>query len=144
MKKRYAFLTGIAISMIFGAVHAQTLNPDSMLGDTSPAEPAPEVQPAPQQPPQGMPQVFDYPITLKCMSMGDMRSLVELQFGQLPLAFGYNAMAQQQDNAFDGTIIVRNDTTGSYSIIIVSRANNAACIVAVGTELQLKSEQNTE
>ena len=144
MKKRYAFIAGLAISMIFGAVHAQTLNPDSMLGNTPEPEPAPEVQPAPQQPPQGAPQMFDYPITLKCMSMNDMRVLLEQGMQQFPLGFGYNGLAAQQNNPFDGIVLSRNEQTGYYTVAVLSRENNAACIVAVGTEFSLKSEQNTE
>ena len=144
MKKRYAFIAGLTISMIFGAVHAQTLNPDSMLGNTPEPEPAPEIQPAPQQPPQGMPQMFEYPITLKCMPMGEMRGMLEQGMQQLPLGFGFNGFAAQQNNPFDGVVITRNEQTGYYTIALISRANDAACIVAVGTELRLKSEENTE
>jgi len=142
MKKRYAFLTGIAISMIFGAVHAQTLNPDSMLGDTPPAEPAPEVQPEAPQPMPGMFQ--DVPITIKCSSVGAVRNLLENALNQQVLAMGFNGLAAQQGSPFDGIIITRNELTKEFTIVLMSGANNAACIGAVGTELRLKSEENTE
>ena len=142
MKKRYAFIAGLAISMIFGAVHAQTLNPDSMLGDTPPAEPAPEVQPEPSQP---MPSMFqDVPITIKCSSVGAVRNLLENALNQQVLAMGFNGLAAQQGSPFDGLIITRNELTKEFTIVLMSGANNAACIGAVGTELRLKSEENTE
>ena len=146
MKKRYAFLTGIAISMIFGAVHAQTLNPDSMLGDTLPAEPAPEVQPEVQpEAPQPMPGMFqDVPITIKCSSVGAVRNLLENALNQQVLAMGFNGLAAQQGSPFDGLVITRNELTKEFTIVLMSGANNAACISAVGTELRLKSEENTE
>ena len=142
MKKRYAFIAGLAISMIFGAVHAQTLNPDSMLGDTPPAEPAPEVQP---EAPQRMPSMFhDVPITIKCSSVGAVRNLLENALNQQVLAMGFNGLAAQQGSPFDGLVITRNELTKEFTIVLMSGANNAACIAAVGTELRLKSEENTE
>ena len=142
MKKRYAFIAGLAISMIFGAVHAQTLNPDSMLGDTPPAEPAPEVQP---EAPQQMPSMFqDVPITIKCSSVGAVRNLLENALNQQVLAMGFNGLAAQQGSPFDGLVITRNELTKEFTIVLMSGANNAACVAAVGTELRLKSEENTE
>ena len=142
MKKRYAFIAGLAISMIFGAVHAQTLNPDSMLGDTPPAEPAPEVQPEAPLPMPGMFQ--DVPITIKCSSVGAVRNLLENALNQQMLALGFNGLAAQQGSPFDGLIITRNELTKEFTIVLMSSANSAACIGAVGTELRLKSEENTE
>lgn len=131
----------IALIAFTATAQAQNLNPDSLLGNDAPQEQAPEQQPAPQQPPQGMPQVFDYPLTLKCMGMGDMRGLLEQGMQQLPIAFGFNAKAQMQNNPFDGVVITQNAITGEFTIALLSRGNNAGCVIATGTELNLTSTQ---
>ena len=138
MKKRYAFIAGLAISMIFGVVHAQSLDGNSMLGDTAPQEQAPQV---PQQPPS---MFTDLPITIKCAPVGYIRDLVESGLGQEILALGFNGLAAQQGSPFDGLVITRNEQTKEYTIIMMSSPNNAACIAAVGTQMRLKSEENTE
>ena len=130
----------IALIAFTATAQAQNLNPDSLLGGEAPQEQAPETQPAPQQP-QQVPPMFDFPITLKCMSMGDMRGLLEQGMQQLPIAFGFNGKAQLQNSPFDGIVITQNAITGDYSIVLLSRGNNAGCIAAVGTELNLASRQ---
>lgn len=143
MKKRYAFIAGLAISMIFGAVHAQTLNPDSMLGNNTPAEPVPETQPKVQPSPQ-QPQSYELPMTAKCSAIGVVKNILEQNFGQYAWAMGYNALAPQQGSPFDGLVIVKNPINNSYTVLIISTPNNMACIIAMGTEIRLQTTENTE
>ena len=53
-------------------------------------------------------------------------------------------MHTQQNSPFDGLIVARNPETLEYTVLLVSSGGEAACIVAIGTRMQLKSEQNTE
>lgn len=137
--KIYAFLTGIVISCAISVANAQTISPDSMLGNETP-QPVPEQQPV--QPEQ--PQFFNLPANFKCASMGTMRGLLEQVGGQYPWVMGFNGQAALQNSPFDGMIITKHPMTNDYSIVLVSTANNVACLVAVGTEIRLENQENTE
>lgn len=147
--KTYAFLAGIAISMIISAANAQTVNPDSFLGtdqnmeqNVPPQNNQPEAPSAPNPPTP--PIAYDLPMTAKCWPMGYLKMLLERAYGQVTYAIGFNGKATLQQSPFDGMIIARNPLTFDYTVVIVSTENNMACVVAMGTELHLKSEQNTE
>ena len=146
--KLYAFLTGIAISCVISVANAQTISPDSMLGNETP-QPVPEqqapAQPEPQAPqaPQ-QPEFFNLPANFKCATMGTMRGLLEQVGGQYPWAMGFNGKAALQNSPFDGMVITKHPMTNDYSIVLISTENNVACLVAVGTEIRLEIPENTE
>jgi len=143
MKYFYILLLGTIISI--GSVNAQTIDPNSMLGNELPSEP--DVQEVPEQnipdSGQGL-QFIPLPLTSKCLSMSDMKGLVEYVMGQETFVLGYNGLAFRQMSPFDGLIIARNETTLEYTVLLISSNTDLACIVAIGTKMQLKSEQNNE
>ena len=80
--KTYAFLAGIAISMIISAANAQTVNPDSFLGtdqnmeqNVPPQNNQPEAPSAPNPPTP--PVAYDLPMTAKCWPMGYLKIMLE-------------------------------------------------------------------
>tara|TARA_R100000030_G_scaffold93897_1_gene80333 strand:+ start:220 stop:627 length:408 start_codon:yes stop_codon:yes gene_type:complete len=135
MKYLYTFLLGFMLSM--GVAHAQTIDPNSMLGNELSDMPEPD-------PNEGPVQFIPLPLTAKCLPMGAMKQLIEGVMGQVTYVLGYNGMHTQQSSPFDGLIIARNPETLEYTVLLVSSGGEAACIVAIGTRMQLKSEQNTE
>lgn len=143
MKYFYILLLGTIISI--GSVNAQTIDPNSMLGNELPSEP--DVQEVPEQniPDSGGGlQFIPLPLTSKCLSMSDMKGLVEYIMRQETLVIGYNGLAYRQMSPFDGLIIARNETSLEYTVLLINSNADLACIVAIGTKMQLKSEQNTE
>ena len=139
MNKLYGFIAGLAISLVISVAHAQTIDGNSMLQAAPEQEQAPDMQPN-----QGQSLTFDLPMTAKCWPIGIIKTLLERQYGQQAWALGYNGMATQQQSPFDGMVIARHPETFDYTVMIVSTANNMACVVAMGTELHLQSEQNNE
>lgn len=138
MNKLLGFIAGLAISMVISVAHAQSIDGNSMLGVT------PQEQPTPETQPKQRPLTYDLPMTAKCWPIGIIKMMLERTYGQYSWALGYNGKAAQQQSPFDGMVIARNPETFDYTVLIVSTSNDMACVVAMGTELQLQSEQNNE
>tara|TARA_B100000900_G_scaffold57693_1_gene43249 strand:- start:2059 stop:2511 length:453 start_codon:yes stop_codon:yes gene_type:complete len=136
MKYLYTFLLGLTLSI--GFANAQAIDPNSMLGNE--LSDMPEVNPEDPGPLEFVP----LPLTAKCLPMAAMKGLVENIMRQETLVIGFNGMHTQQNSPFDGLIIARNPITLEYTVMLISSGGDAACIIAIGTQMQLKSEQNTE
>lgn len=149
MKKTYAFLFGVAISLMIGIANAQTITPDSFLGtddNMKKQAPLPMPKPKPQIPaPEAQPpQFFPLPMQAQCLPMGAMKTMVEQVMGQETYLIGFNGNHLEQNSPFNGLIIAVNPDTRDYTIILVSSADNIACVVAIGTELRRKIPQNNK
>jgi len=141
MKNLYAFLLGAI--MTIGVANAQAIDPNSMLG----GEQQPETMPDDHDKSQGI-QFVPLPLTANCLPMNAMKGLVEGIMGQESWVLGFNAMAAQQNSPFDGLVVARNPRTKEYTVLLIGSATDIACILAIGTRMELRSdteiEQNNE
>ena len=149
MKKTYAFLFGVAISLMIGIANAQTITPDSFLGtddNMKQQAPAPMPKPKPQIPaPEAQPpQFFPLPMQAQCLPMGAMKAMVERVMGQVTYLIGFNGKHVEQNSPFNGLIVAVHPETRAYTILLVSSEDDIACVVAIGTELRRKIPQNNE